>query len=171
MYYLQFLQIRNPSTAWPSMVLCLESHKDEIKVSDRLCFCLATLGKNLFPDLLKMMAKFSSKQLQDKGPHFFPVRQVRNISVSFQRPLTFPGSWSSFKSRNSRPSPFHVSEPNPSDLSFCPLFCLLLLCLFFVFKGLCVAELGPLKSKQSHHFKIISNFNYICKIPSKYYTD
>ena len=29
-------------------VLCLDSHKDEIKVSDKLCLCLDTLGERIY---------------------------------------------------------------------------------------------------------------------------
>lgn len=137
--------------SWCSMaqlVLCSESHKDKIKVSARLCSCLDTLGENTFPGSFRMLATLSSKQLQDRGPHFLAVHQA-GFSLAFRGSLHSLAHGPLPKAVAAGQVLFIASESNPSDLSFFPFPLLLPSSAFFssdfsIFKGLC-DYMGPTK--------------------------
>lgn len=57
------------------LVLCLESHKAEINMSARPHSFPNALGMNLLPSSFRLLAKFSSLQLGERGPCFITVSQ------------------------------------------------------------------------------------------------
>lgn len=109
---------------------------------------------------------WNSKEYYDSCRTEVPISllSIKWELVSASRGHLYSLAHSPFKGSNSRSSPFHVSESNLSELSFCPISLLPL-----VLKSLCDYT-GP---TQIIHNKltILRSVNYLCNILSKHYLE